>query len=370
MLNYQSIRFSKQEPLFYQTLNQRVNEYFKTNHLSRNANPEMVLKTVFMYALYLVPYSLIMTQVITGTIPLLLACVVMGVGIAGIGLAVMHDANHGAYSSKAWINDMLGFSLNVVGGNAINWKIQHNVLHHTYTNIHEVDEDISPRGVLRMTPHTPWLFIHRFQHIYAWFLYGLMTFVWVLAKDFVRIIKYQKDGLLAKQRTTATKQWIILLISKVIYVGYLLVLPAVLTPLAWYEVFLGFFVMHYVGGFILAIIFQPAHVSEGTEFPLPDAEGNMENNWAIHQLHTTTNFANNNRILSWYVGGLNYQIEHHLFPNVCHVHYRSISKIVKQTAKEFNLPYMAQPTFRSAIAKHAKLLYEFGKKPVMAISPA
>lgn len=126
--------------------------------------------------------------------------------------------------------------------------------------------------------------------------------------------------------------------------------------------------MHYVAGFILAVIFQPAHVIDGTEYPLPNNEGDIENNWAIHQLHTTTNFANNSRLFSWYVGGLNFQIEHHLFPNVCHVHYRKISTIVKQTAKEFDLPYKSEPTFVHALIGHAKLLKQLGVRPTMALA--
>jgi linoleoyl-CoA desaturase len=122
--------------------------------------------------------------------------------------------------------------------------------------------------------------------------------------------------------------------------------------------------MHYIAGFILAIIFQPAHVIDGTEYPEPDADGNLENNWAVHQLHTTTNFANKSRIFSWYVGGLNFQVEHHLFPNVCHVHYRKISSIVRQTAEEFGLPYKSEPTFVGALAGHTKLLKELGRKPM------
>src|SRR5690606_26213854 len=262
----------------------------------------------------------------------------MGIAIAGIGLSVMHDANHGAYSNKKWVNNLFGYALNLIGGNAFNWKIQHNVLHHTYTNIHDVDEDISPRGVLRMTPHSDWKFFHRFQHLYAWVIYGLMTIVWVLAKDFARINKYHKDGLFKKQRASFRQEWIILIATKVLYVAYVFVLPVIILPLAWWQILIGILMMHYIAGFILAIIFQPAHVSEGTEYPLPDENGSMENNWAIHQLLTTTNFANNSRAFSWYVGGLNFQVEHHLFPNICHVHYRNISPIVKQTAEEFGIP--------------------------------
>jgi len=276
----------------------------------------------------------------------------------------MHDANHGSYSSKNWINNLLGISLNVISGHAINWKVQHNVLHHTYTNVHDVDEDISPRGVLRMAPGSDWKPMHRYQYLYAWFFYGLLTLVWVFNKDFARLIKYNREGLLKKQKTTAQREWVFVIVSKVLYASYVFVLPMMLLPVTWWQVLIGFFVMHYVAGFILAIIFQPAHVIDGTEYPVADENGNLENNWAIHQLHTTTNFGHKNKLLSWYVGGLNYQVEHHLFPNVCHVHYRKLAPIVEQTAKEFGLPYKSKDTFLQAVADHAKLMKELGVKPL------
>ncbi len=358
-----SIKFPKGQQDFFATLNKRVNDYFKTNKISKHANASMVFKTIFMFAMYFIPYALIITGVVTGTLNIFGLYVIMGFGVAGIGLSIMHDANHGAYSTKPWINDLLGYSLNLVGANAFNWKVQHNVLHHTYTNVFDADEDISPRGVLRMSPYSKRHYLHRFQHIYAWFLYGLMTIVWIIVKDFKRLIQYQKDGLVKRQKTTVAKEWTILIFTKLFYIGYMFVVPVLLTDLLWWQVAMGFLTMHYIAGFILAIIFQPAHVIDGTEYPEPDNEGNLEDVWAIHQLRTTTNFANNNRLLSWYVGGLNYQVEHHLFPHVCHVHYRDISKIVKQTAKEYGLPYKNEPTFIGALVSHAKLLKELGKAP-------
>jgi linoleoyl-CoA desaturase len=359
-----SIRFSSANADFFSTLNQRVNEYFKSKNISRYANAEMKFKTLFMFALYFAPYFLMISGVVSNMWAMTGLCVLMGIGVAGIGLSVMHDANHGGYSNKSWINNLLGYSLNLVGGNAFNWKVQHNVLHHTYTNIHDVDEDISPRGVLRMCPHGEWKSFHRFQHLYAWFLYGLMTLVWIVAKDFGRIIKYQREGLVKKQKADIRTEWLILIATKVIYIAYIFVVPMVLLDVAWWQVVLGIVLMHYVAGFILAIIFQPAHVIDGTEYPLPSEEGKMDTTWAIHQLYTTTNFANKNRILSWYVGGLNYQVEHHLFPNICHVHYRNLSPIVEKTAREFGLPYKAEPTFFGAIRGHARLLKQLGKRPV------
>jgi linoleoyl-CoA desaturase len=355
-----TLTFATTNREFSATLNKRVNDYFKINKVSRHANAEMVIKTIVMFAGYFVPYVLVITGVVTSMPLVLLAVVVMSFGLAGIGLSVMHDANHGAYAKQNWVNTIIGYSINLIGANAFNWKVQHNVLHHTFTNVHEEDEDISPRGALRLSPHSKWKKVHRYQFIYAWFLYGLMTIVWLFFKDFVRIVRYHKSGLAKKQNANIVREWIIMIGSKLGYVGYIFVVPLVFTALAWWQIVLGIFLMHYIAGFILAIIFQPAHVIEGTEFPLPNENHALENNWAIHQLLTTTNFGNNSRWFSWYVGGLNFQIEHHLFPNICHVHYRKISGIVRSTAEEFGLPYRSTRTFFGALLKHGRLLKQLG----------
>jgi linoleoyl-CoA desaturase len=364
-----AVKFTGRQHDFFNTLNQRVNSYFKTNNISRNANAEMVVKTIVMFSLYFIPYAIILALPVTNYGIFILLCAVMGIGVGGIGLSIMHDANHGSYSSKSWLNDLLGYSLNLVGANALNWKIQHNVLHHTYTNVFDVDEDISPRGVLRFAPESPWKSFHRFQHIYAWFLYGLMTIVWVITKDFMRLVRYQKDGMLAKQKANVFVEWTILILTKLIYVGYIFVIPVMILPFSGWQILIGILLMHYIAGFILGIIFQPAHVVEGTEYFQPDDTGNIENTWAIHQMMTTTNFAHNNKILSWYVGGLNYQVEHHLFPNICHVHYRNISSIVESTAKEFGVPYKKIDTFMGALAAHGRLLKELGKSEHVVLTP-
>lgn len=357
------LQFPKERPEFFSTLSQRVNSYFKTNNIERTANREMVIKTIFMFSLYFTPYFLIIGGVSSNPWVLLGLCVVMGLGTAGIGLSIMHDANHGAYSNKAWVNTLLGYSLNLVGAHMMNWKIQHNVLHHTYTNVHDADEDISPRGVLRLSPESKWRPIHRYQHIYGWLLYGLMTIVWLFTKDFYRVFKYQQEGLLKKQKSSLGKELAIMLTTKVVYFLYIFVVPMMLIDVSFWQVFVGFLTMHYLAGFILAIIFQPAHVIEGTSYPVPDEKGTLENNWAIHQMRTTTNFGRKHKIFSWYVGGLNYQVEHHLFPNICHVHYREISKIVEATAAEYGIPYLSKETFWGAIKAHARQLKALGVKP-------
>lgn len=358
-----ALTFSSTDRDFSTTLNKRVNEYFKNHNLSKHANPEMVIKTVCMFLAYFGPYVLILTGVVTGVPALLISLLVMSLGLGGIGLSVMHDANHGAYAKRGWVNTVLGYSMNLIGANAFNWKMQHNVMHHSFTNVHEEDEDISPRGALRLSPHSEWKTLHRYQFIYAWFLYGLMTIVWLFFKDYIRLDMYHKNGLAKRQNANVTREWIILVGTKVLYLGYIFVLPLIFTQLSWWAILLGIFIMHYIAGFILAIIFQPAHVVEGTAYPLPDENRKMENNWAVHQLLTTSNFGNNSRWFSWYVGGLNFQIEHHLFPNICHVHYRKIAHLVKQTASEFGLPYRSTRTFFGALVSHMRILKQLGVRP-------
>ena len=176
------LKFSRSRRDFSVTLNRRVNEYFKMHGLSRYANPRMLFKTTFMLALYALPYLLIVTGWVSGVFLTLSMVVLMSLGLSGIGLCVMHDANHGAYSRRAWVNSMMGYSLNAVGASCFNWKVQHNVMHHTYTNVYGSDEDIGSRGVLRLSPRAKWRKFHKYQFIYAWFLYGFMTLLWMFFK--------------------------------------------------------------------------------------------------------------------------------------------------------------------------------------------
>ena len=354
---------NRQQTEFFSVLRRRVDQHFQQNNLSTKGNERMVFKTLAMLSMYFVPYALIMS----GALPLWscwLLAIMMGVGVAGIGLAVMHDANHGSLSDRGWLNELLGFSLNVVGGNAFTWKVQHNVLHHTYTNIYDHDEDLSAGMVVRLSPHAKHLPIHRFQHWYAFPLYGLVTLSWVVMKDFVKLTRYHRMGLVNGPKTSMAREMTILIATKLFYVGYMIVLPIVWLDLTALQFLIGFLSLHLTAGVILSTVFQVAHVVEDTQHPQPDATGTIENQWVVHQLYTTANFARSNRLLSWYVGGLNYQVEHHLFPNICHVHYRALSPIVQQTAREFDLPYLDQPTFGSALRSHARLLRQLSHKPV------
>jgi len=354
--------FSKTDSVkFFRTLTKRVNDYFKENNIKKTGNWKLHVKTAIMFSLYLAPYFLLLTLDFPWYVQLIFT-LIMGVGMAGIGMNVMHDANHGSYSSKTWLNKIMGSSMYLLAGNVNNWQVQHNVLHHTYTNIHGHDEDLEAGRIIRFSEKAPWLKIHRFQHYYSIFLYGLLTFNWALTTDIKQMRRYIKRGLSYGKFQSPVKQWTILVITKIIYVMIWIVLP-ILMGITWWKVLIGFFVMHYVAGLILSVVFQLAHIVEDTQNPEPNELGEMENTWAIHQLYTTANFAPKNRIVNWFTGGLNHQIEHHIFPNISHVHYKKLSEIVKQTAREHNLPYHEFKTMRGAIAAHFKHLKELGMQP-------
>lgn len=347
----------KLEQQFAATLRKNVNNYFKENHLSTKANARMVVKTIILLAIYIVPFILLLLIPMNNWLALL-SVIIMGMGIAGVGMSVMHDACHGAYSRKPWVNNLLAGTLYLLGSNVLNWKIQHNVLHHTYTNISGYDEDIDSKGPIRLAEAMPLKKIHRYQFIYAFFFYGLMTIV-MLTNDFIRLYKYSKMGLLTPQHKKLNHEVLKMLARKIIYLSIILGLPLWLTHYNIWQILLGFFIMHWVASIILSFVFQMAHVVEGAQ--QPEVSSNMKNEWHVHQMNTTSDFARNNRFLSWYVGGLNFQIEHHLFPGICHIHYKNIAPIVEQTAKEFGVVYNVQPTFSSAMLSHIYRLKELGK---------
>lgn len=345
---------------FFKTLHQRVNQHFKDNNKTKYGDYRLILKMLAMFALFLAPFVLMYTGAVTNPWLFVGLWAVLGLGVAGIGVNIMHDANHGSFSKNKRFNNIVRLVMNLLGGDASIWRLQHNVLHHTYTNIHEADEDIIGPPLLRFSPHDKKRKIHRFQFVYAWFLYGLMTLVKVAYTDIERAVRYRKMDLIRSRKELAIRIFKIS-IGKLMYFAYMLVLPMIFAPVAWWLVLIGFFVMHLVTGIVLATIFQTAHVMPSSEFPLPDENGDMKNNWAVHQLLTTTNFSPKSKIFSWFIGGLNYQVEHHLFANISHIHYRDISKIVAQTAQEFGIPYHCQPTFTQAVRSHGKMLYQLGR---------
>lgn len=355
-MKFEPKHFSKEiNKNFHKTLKQRVNEYFKTKKISKKGNTALLVKGFVMILLFVIPYGIMISGLVSNIFLFLALWVFMGVAVAGIGFSIMHDANHSTFSDNKKLNNLFSYSAQLIGANATTWKIQHNVLHHTYTNVSGYDQDIETTSLLRFYPHQEKFAIHKYQYIYAWFLYSLMTLSRVTFTDFKQLVQFKQMNLLKH----TTKEWMQLIAWKIIYLSYIIVLPILLLDISWYFIVLGFVLMHLTTGFILSTVFQTAHIVPESEF-IDSKEKNIQENWAVHQIKTTANFAPNSKLFSWYIGGLNYQIEHHLFPNISHVHYAKISRIVKETAKEFNIQYHSYTNFLTALVEHTKMLKTLG----------
>ncbi|SPE61425.1 Linoleoyl-CoA desaturase [Verrucomicrobia bacterium] len=335
-----------------------VAAYFETKRCSPKGNWCMWLKTLLLFGVVIGSYAAIMSNRFT-PLAMLGLSVLLGIGIAGVGFSVSHDALHGAYSDNPAVNYVLGLSFDLLGANSYIWKITHNIIHHTYTNIDGVDEDIDLSPFVRLSPGTPPRRRYRYQHFYAFIAYGLAMLFWVFVKDYRYFVR--RDLGPYRNRSNPPGEVAMLAVTKLLHYGWTIVLPLIVLRIHWWQFLIGYLAMTLTAGGILGLIFQLAHVVEGTDYPLPDAQGAMEHVWLVHQMMTTSNFAPRNRVLSWYVGGLNYQIEHHLFPKVCSVHYPAISRVVRQAAAAHQVPYHEQPTLLRAIGSHYRMLKHFGR---------
>ena len=346
------------EQAFMRELKQRVRAFFEERGISDKADARMASKAVLVMLLTFIPYGLILTGWFRPWEMLALA-IVMGVGTAGIGFCIAHDALHGAYSSSRRLNGWLGLSFDLMGANGYLWKITHNVIHHTYTNIQGIDEDLEVSPLLRLSPSSPHRWIHRYQHLYGLATYSLSTLYWVFAKDYKYLL--QKDlgpyrGIRHPRREVAK-----LFAMKLFYYGYSIVVPLLVLDIAWWQFVIGYAAMHLTAGTILGVVFQLAHVVEGPEHFETPSDSVMEDSWLVHEMKTTADFGRGNRLLCWYVGGLNFQIEHHLFPRTCSIHYPDISGIVEEVAAKHGIPYHSHPTLRASMASHLRMLRTLGR---------
>ena len=357
---------SRDSGAFVEELKQQVSQYFEETGISPKANLQMVLKTVFIFVVTFGSYGLILSGWFSPWQMLFLA-ILMGLGSAGIGFNISHDALHGAYSSSTRVNKILGLTFDLVGANGYMWKITHNIIHHTYPNIHGLDEDLEVSPFLRLSPGAKLRWIHKYQHIYAFFLYAQTALFWVFVKDFKYFL--QRDIGPYKGRSHPKSQIATLVFMKLLYLSYIIVLPLAILDITWWQFLIGFLAMHLAGGFALGIVFQLAHVVEATDYPAANDDGAMDKSWTVHQFETTSNFATKNRWVSWYVGGLNFQIEHHLFPKICSIHYPAINKIVREVAERYDIGYNHYETFRAAVRSHYTSLKSLGR-PLFAPSPS
>jgi linoleoyl-CoA desaturase len=321
----------------------------------------MRLKTVQIWLWFLGSWAALVFLPVPWWGKILLA-LSQGLAIAGIGMAVMHDANHGAYSKSPAVNRWVGYSIDCMGASSFIWRTKHNTLHHTWTNVEGVDDDLEVGPLGRMSPRQRWLPVHRLQHLYMWGLYALLVPKWALFDDFYNIA-IGRVGPLPLPKL-APRDWAVMMGGKALHLTLGFVIPMQFYD---FSVVLAFYLLaHAVAGVTLAVTFQLAHCVDNAAFiPVP-ASGRLDDDWAVHQLRTTVDFAPQSKLLSWYLGGLNFQVVHHLFPKVCHIHYPALAKIVDQTARDHGLPYLVQPKLSGALASHYRWLREMGHEPVAA----
>ncbi len=354
------IVFNNKDNAFFQSLKTSVDAYFSENKISKTGDYRLFLKSVILLGSFFAIYLTLMLVHVPALAAVAL-CAVLGFVMAGIGFSVMHDANHGSYSPNTKLNDLLGLSANILGASSYFWKQKHNIIHHTYTNVDGIDDDIAKSPVIRQCETQKWVPAHKVQHLYLPFIYSLSTIFWIFIMDFTKY--FSRKIYTTEAWKLSPKNHLIFWVTKIYYLSVFIALPIMVWGFwGWLA---GYFIMNAVLGITLSFVFQLAHVVENTEFehiPL-DATKHLETAWAEHQIRTTANFAMGNKAISWFVGGLNYQVEHHLFPKVSHVHYPEISKIVMAKCKEFNLPYNQYPTMSEAVASHFRVMRQLGKKP-------
>lgn len=344
---------------FYLTLKKRIEAWFAERGLPETGDWRMFLKCGIILNWLVISYILLVFFS-TSLVMAVIYALALAQGFVLVGFNIMHDANHKSFSNHKTVNRLMGLTMDLIGGSSVLWRQKHNILHHTYTNIDELDDDIHSNGLLRLSPAQEWRPWHRFQHLYAFPIYSFLTLSWITFSDFRKIFTGSIGAHPLPKLSTSDKS--LFFLGKLFYFGYMLVLPMFFHPVSYVlAVFLG---IHLVLGFTLSIVFQLAHTIEGNTFPKPDADtGAIENEWAIHQVETTANFAPKNKLAAWYLGGLNFQIEHHLFSKMCHIHYPQMSAVVAETCREFGVNLFSYPTVRSAILGQYRFLRDMGKRP-------
>lgn len=350
-------KFATVKQSFHTELKKRINDYFQSTGKSLSGNTRLYTKAIILLVVFFFLYIhlVFFTPAIIWAIP---ECILLGIAIAGIGFNIMHDGAHGSFSKYKGLNTAAAFSLNVLGGSSFMWNVKHNVIHHAYTNVDGVDDDIDIQPWMRMSSTQPKLAMHRYQHFYFWILYSLLYILWVFVLDYQKYFKRKVGGMPLKNMSVGDH--LVFWSFKLFYLFVFVAIPVYTVGfIAW---LIGFLIFSLVAGFVLSIVFQLAHTVEHTQFPVPDeATGKMDDEWAIHQLKTTANFAPKNKFITWLVGGLNFQIEHHLFPKISHVHYASLRRIIKQACAEYGIPYIEYSKMSHAVVSHVSFLKQMGR---------
>jgi linoleoyl-CoA desaturase len=319
---------------------------------------QLHLKTVIAIVLPIIGWIVLMTA--SPGIPLGIACLlVVGLGAMLVAFCVQHDANHGASFRSRRFNRIVGFSADaMLGFSSYAWRVKHNVAHHTYTNVDNYDDDISQVPLARLLPvqsSKPW---YRLQHFYIWPMYSLMVLRMQAFGDIAALVR----GRIGRSRLRMPRGWDLagIVSGKLVYIGWAIVIPLFIYP--WWVVVVAYVSVAMVVGLVTATTFQLAHCVDEATYRSDDELGDGQTVWAVHQIESTVDFCPRNPVLTWVLGGLNYQIEHHLFPRLPHTLYPQIAGIVRSRAERHGVRYTCQPSLWRALCSHASHVREMGRR--------
>jgi len=345
---------------FYKVLHRRVEDHFKNNSLSKFGDWTIRIKIFLLFLLFFSSYFMIYANKNSGGMILLYATIFGCISIM-IALNIVHDASHNAlFREKKW-NKLLLLCMNLLGSSGYLYHLNHVRIHHTYPNVVGIDADINqPNPVLRVSPGAPKYKFHRYQHLYALFVYIFYTLFLIFIKDFedFRFIP-KKDSPLLRVRHPR-KEYYLFFISKLFYITYALILPLIFLQIVWWKIILGYFFVNIIMSLIAVGVQVLIHTNDRAHFIETDSKGIIHRDWAVHTLLNTSDLMAENRFVTFMLGGLNTHTVHHLFPGICHIHYPQLTKILKETAKEFNLTYTNLSLFQS-IRSHYNFLKALGK---------
>src|SRR3984885_3300514 len=341
---------------FPKVLRRRLDKFFADRDISPKADRTMWVKIAAGLAV-LVGSWIVIYSFNPGSWKFVALYVLNGLAQTFLLLNIPHDSNHNAISSLSSVNKTLNYIFDLCGINSYMWRILHHRGHHSCINLHGEDDALTGRGIFRFTPHEPRTRLQRFQHIYALALYALFSLDYVFVRDFECFFFPSHDYL--KRCKHHVREYVILLAEKAFYFTYMLILPVVVLGKSLLLVAVAFLLVHLIVGLTVSLVFQTTHTVDDTYFP--SGRGEFDNG-VYHIFPTPADYATTNPIVSWLTGGLNHHIVHHLCPFVCHTHYAPLTRIVKDTAEEFGIPYRQHPTMTRAIWHHLILLKQLGNE--------
>ncbi|MFZ0302074.1 MAG: acyl-CoA desaturase [Terracidiphilus sp.] len=341
---------------FPKVLRRRLEDFFIDQKISPKADSSMWFKIAAGLSVLLGSWIAIYTirPDSWGFVALYL---VGGLAQTFLQLNIAHDSNHNAISTEPSVNKLLNYVFDICGVSSYMWRILHHRGHHSCINLQGEDDALTGRGIFRFTPHEPRTRMHRFQHIYALFFYALFSLDYVFIRDFEAFFFPTHDYL--RRTKHPLREYAILFGGKALYFSYMLVLPVILLGKPILLVALSFVLVHLIIGMTVSLVFQTTHTVDSTYFPSDRSEFD---NGVYHIFATTADYATENPLVGWLTGGLNHHIAHHLCPYVCHTHYAPLTRIVKQTAEEFGVPYRQHPTMTRAVVHHLILLKQLGNE--------